>query len=139
MVADHLTFLPAWPGHRAGGLPRGAAAGPLELGLHQGGVRLPSDAGGRRLGRPGAVREKLAYLRDGVYASRNGMELAVFGLVFTDDSNDEEYSAAGAAIDLKPDGAEVEVTEENKAEYLQLFAEHRLVGAIQPQVCLSPA
>ena len=88
---------------------------------------------------PELYEKRLAYLRDGVYASRDGMELADLGLVFTDDSNAEEYSAAGAAIELKPGGAEVEVTEENKAEYLQLFAEHRLVGAIQPQVCLSPA
>ena len=84
---------------------------------------------------PELYGKRLAYLRDGGYASRDGIELADLGLVFTDDSNAEEYSAAGAAIELKPGGAEVEVTEENKAEYLQLFAEHRLVGAIRPQVC----
>jgi hypothetical protein len=28
----------------------------------------------------------------------------------------------------------LQVTEENKAEYLQLFAEHRLLHSIQPQI-----
>ena len=83
---------------------------------------------------PDLYEQKIAFIRDGVYASRDGMELADLDLVFVDEDNNEEYSVA--TTELKPGGAEIGVTEANKAEYLQLFAEHRLVGAIRPQVCL---
>ena len=55
-------------------------------------------------------------------------------LFFVDDSNQEEYSAAGISQELKEGGSSISVTEENKLEYLQRFAKHRLVGAIKPQV-----
>ncbi|KAJ1553967.1 hypothetical protein HK405_006391, partial [Cladochytrium tenue] len=37
-------------------------------------------------------------------------------------------------IDLKPDGSKIEVTEENKTEYVALMAEQRLVRAIRQQM-----
>ena len=37
-------------------------------------------------------------------------------------------------IELKPDGASIDVTPDNLEEYLQLYAEHRLVGTIREQV-----
>ena len=38
------------------------------------------------------------------------------------------------SIELKPDGANIEVTPDNLEEYLQLYAEHHLIGAIREQV-----
>ena len=38
------------------------------------------------------------------------------------------------SIELKPGGASIEVTPDNLEEYLQLYAEHHLVGAIREQV-----
>ena len=37
-------------------------------------------------------------------------------------------------MELRPGGAGIAVTEANKAEYLQRFAEQRLIGAIRPQL-----
>jgi E3 ubiquitin-protein ligase HUWE1 len=37
-------------------------------------------------------------------------------------------------IDLKPNGRNIPVTEENKAEYVRLVTEHRLTGGIQEQI-----
>ncbi len=37
-------------------------------------------------------------------------------------------------MELLEGGAEISVTEENKAEYVQLLVEHRVVGAIRPQI-----
>ena len=73
--------------------------------------------------------------RDSVYASRDGQTIAELDLRFQDDSNQEEYSAANDTHDLMEGGSEIAVTEENKMQYLQLFAEHRLVKAIHPQIC----
>lgn len=36
--------------------------------------------------------------------------------------------------DLVPDGSQVQVTDENKQEYVRLLAHHRLVLACKPQV-----
>ena len=38
------------------------------------------------------------------------------------------------SIELKLDGANIEVTPDNLEEYLQLYAEHHLVGAIIEQI-----
>lgn len=37
-------------------------------------------------------------------------------------------------IDLKPDGRNIPVTEENKQEYVQLVVEHRLTGSVKEQL-----
>lgn len=37
-------------------------------------------------------------------------------------------------VELKPDGANIPVTEENKHEYIKLLCEHRLKGRVQQQV-----
>ena len=39
-----------------------------------------------------------------------------------------------ASIELKPGGANIEVTPDHLEEYLQLYAEHHLIGAIREQV-----
>ena len=41
---------------------------------------------------------------------------------------------ASACTELKEGGGHISATEGSKVEYLQLPAEHRLVGAIRPQV-----
>ena len=71
---------------------------------------------------PELYTQRIQYLETSLYSSRDGMQLADLGLTFVDDSNDEAYTAGGgvASVELKPGGAEVEVTEENKAEYLQV-------------------
>ena len=66
-------------------------------------------------------------------------ELAAADLVFEDDSNDaaivyESKEEQRPTTELKEGGAGLAVTQANKGEYLQLLAEHRLVGAIGPQV-----
>ena len=37
-------------------------------------------------------------------------------------------------VELKPGGADIEVTEENKLEYLDLITQHRMTEAIRPQI-----
>eukprot|EP01049_Picozoa_sp_SAG25_P006959 SAG25_NODE_547_length_7025_cov_3.655357_4_plen_567_part_00 len=85
---------------------------------------------------PDLYETRIVYLRDGIYASRDGMELAGLDLVFEDDSNDAQYTEGHGrgSVDLKPGGATIAVTESNKIEYLQLFTEHRLLTSIQKQV-----
>ena len=60
------------------------------------------------------------------------MSLADLDLLFVDEDNDEVYTRTatgeGLAVELKPGGAEIAVTEENKLEYLGLLAKHRLSG-----------
>jgi E3 ubiquitin-protein ligase HUWE1 len=37
-------------------------------------------------------------------------------------------------VDLKPNGRNIPVTEENKQEYVQLLTEHRMTTAIRQQI-----
>ena len=75
---------------------------------------------------PELYEKRIVYLRDSVYASRDGIALDDLGLAFIDDSNDEQYTEGRgrAVVELKPGGGDIDVTESNKEEYLQLFAEH---------------
>ena len=75
---------------------------------------------------PELYEKRIVYLRDSVYASRDGIDLDELYLTFTDDSNDEQYTEGRgrAVVELKPGGGDIDVTESNKEEYLQLFAEH---------------
>jgi len=50
------------------------------------------------------------------------------------DANPSEKRRKLEKVELKPGGAKIQVTTENKAEYLQLFVQHRLIGAIKEQV-----
>ena len=79
--------------------------------------------------------KRVSYLRDGVYSSRDGLELADLELCF-EDENMEEYTGTTAcsSVELKPGGKELKVTNDNLEEYLQLWVEHRLCGQIQPQI-----
>jgi len=87
---------------------------------------------------PEAYEKKVVYIRDGVYSSRDRMALEDLGLTFTDDDDAkllyESLAERIACVELKEGGAEISVTEENKAEYIQLLVEHRVVGAIRPQI-----
>jgi hypothetical protein len=88
---------------------------------------------------PELFEKRIVYLREALYASRDGIALAELSLTFVDDSSDAALIFATEAerrqlSELKPGGADVAVTGENMAEYLQLFAERRLLGAIRPQV-----
>ena len=87
---------------------------------------------------PEAYEKKIMYLQDGVYSSRDGMVISDLALTFTDGSEPallyESTAQKHACVELKEGGGEIGVTEENKAEYIQLLVEHRLVGAIRPQI-----
>lgn len=41
-----------------------------------------------------------------------------------------------AIVDLKPNGANIPVTEANKLEYVQLVSQHRMTTAIQEQIAM---
>ena len=81
---------------------------------------------------------QIVYIRDRVYATRDGMTIADLELTFEVDAETAEYTAKGrkrpAPIELKGGGARIPVTEANRLEYLRLFVEHRLVGGIRSQV-----
>ena len=86
---------------------------------------------------PELYKKRVAYLRDSAYEAE-GVALSDLCLSFVDDTNQEEYSASSDVelnvVELKAGGRDIEVTEENKEEYLRLFVHHRLVGAIKPQL-----
>lgn len=48
----------------------------------------------------------------------------------------DEHESFGVMqkVELKPNGANIAVTEANKHEYIKLLCEHRLVGRVQQQV-----
>ena len=97
---------------------------------------------------PDLHKQRIVYLADSVYRDQ-GLTLEDLGLVFADESNDEAYTGR-SSVELKQGGDIIEVhppamtrkanpqcvqvTEENKAEYLQLFVKHRLLESIRPQV-----
>jgi hypothetical protein len=66
------------------------------------------------------------------------MALEDLALTFTDDDDEkllyDSLAERNACVELKEGGTEIRVTEENKAEYIQLLVEHRVVGAIRPQI-----
>ena len=85
---------------------------------------------------------KIVYIRDRVYAERDGLALDELDLTFEAEYEDvdQEYAcrtpsrARRVPVELKPGGCAIAVTEENRIEYLELFVEHRLVGAVQLQI-----
>lgn len=86
---------------------------------------------------PELYEKKIVYLQQSIFSSRDGMKLEDLCLTFDAQHYFDEYSAKRKkleTVDLKPGGSEIDVTEENKAEYLQLFAQHRLLGGIKEQV-----
>lgn len=84
--------------------------------------------------------QKLVCIRDSVCATRDGIGTGDLELTFEAEFNADEYTAkpgmpgAPAPVQLKPGGGAIAVTEANKLEYVRLFAEHRLVGEIRPQI-----
>ena len=66
------------------------------------------------------------------------MRNAKLGLVFFDNIDEAiVYHSADdrfVEVELTPNYVDTQVTAANLGEYLQLFAQHRLVGAIQPQI-----
>jgi hypothetical protein len=91
---------------------------------------------------PALYKGKVEYLRDSLYASNDGIAIEDLGLTFEDDGGfgeavvyeSKEERCNSGTVELRVGGAAVEVNESNKAEYLQLLAQHRLVGAIQPHI-----
>lgn len=83
---------------------------------------------------PVLYQQCVVCIQDGVHQSRDGMALDDPNVVrtFEAEFNFEDCTAKGMAapapVELKPGGADITVNEANKAEYLQLFTEHRLVG-----------
>lgn len=47
---------------------------------------------------------------------------------------DEEKLGKTVSVDLKPGGADIDVTDENKEEYVKLLIEHRFQRRIGPQM-----
>lgn len=74
------------------------------------------------------------YLRDRLYASRDGTALDDLDLTFEANFTAEEYASHRIVVELKQGGHDIAVTEANRLEYLQLFVEQRLVGEIRDQV-----
>lgn len=62
------------------------------------------------------------------------LENDITGIIDLDFSLEVEEFGAKKVIDLKPNGSEIPVTEENKQEYVTLVVEHRLDSAIKDQV-----
>ena len=77
---------------------------------------------------------QIVYIRDRVYATRDGMTIADLELTFEVDAEIAEYTTKGrkrpAPIELKSGSARISVTEANRLEYLRLFVEQPLVGGI---------
>eukprot|EP00729_Bicosta_minor_P005416 gene5416-2964_t len=80
---------------------------------------------------------------DGMPLAAYWSEVLTLGvLTFAVDPPKEAYSDGKPSekrrkldqVELKPGGAKIPVTDENTAEYLQLFVQHRLIGAIKDQV-----
>ncbi|DBB00800.1 TPA: hypothetical protein ACH3X1_000730 [Trebouxia sp. C0004] len=55
----------------------------------------------------------------------------VLDLTFTEES---DYFGKKELVELKPGGKDIRVTEENKREYVNLVARHRMTTAIKPQI-----
>ncbi|KAA6422593.1 MAG: ubiquitin- UPL1 [Trebouxia sp. A1-2] len=55
----------------------------------------------------------------------------VLDLTFTEES---DYFGKKELVELKPGGKDMRVTEENKREYVNLVARHRMTTAIKPQI-----
>jgi len=99
---------------------------------------------------PELYKNEVQLIENYVASENGGMTLAQYWsdvlmleqLTFAVDPPMEEYSDTGGAakkarvdkVELKPGGSKIEVTEANKAEYIQLFVQHRLLGAIKEQV-----
>lgn len=62
------------------------------------------------------------------------LENDITDVIDLDFSLEVEEFGAKKIIDLKPNGAQIPVTEENKKEYVDLVVEHRLESAIKDQV-----
>ena len=81
--------------------------------------------------------QKVLYLQDQLYASRDGVEIGALEMTFEVDMDHAEYADAKrkrATHELKRHGSEIAVTEDNKQEYLQLFVEHRVVRSVETQL-----
>ncbi|GHJ84973.1 hypothetical protein NliqN6_1375 [Naganishia liquefaciens] len=62
------------------------------------------------------------------------LENDITDIIDLDFSLEVEEFGAKKVIDLKPNGSQIPVTEENKKEYVELVVEHRLESAIKDQV-----
>ena len=100
---------------------------------------------------PVLYRTKVEYIRDSVYASKDGCTLADLCLDFEMaarsldpeaynfmvETNDADRAKAGDTVIIKRTSSgnnALPVTEANKMEFLDLFVKHMLVEEIQPQI-----
>ena len=69
-----------------------------------------------------------------VYNSLNWMlKNSIDGVLDLTFSADDERFGEVVAVDLKPDGKDIEVTDENKKEYVELFSQWKIVDRVQEQ------
>jgi len=82
---------------------------------------------------PEAYEKRVLYIRNCDHAALEELELT-----FIDDNEPallyESTAERNTFVELKEGGNETRVTEENKMEYIQLFVEHRVLGAIEAQI-----
>lgn len=61
------------------------------------------------------------------------LENSIDGILDLTFSADDERFGEVLTVDLKPDGRNIEVTDENKKEYVELFAQWKIVDRVQEQ------
>lgn len=61
------------------------------------------------------------------------LENSIDGILDLTFSADDERFGELVTVDLKPDGRNIEVTDENKKEYVELFAQWKIVDRVQEQ------
>lgn len=71
------------------------------------------------------------YYRNLRWMFDNSIEGAIFNLNFTAES--DEFGRV-RTVELKPGGANMQVTDENKQEYVQLMCEHKMTKSVQAQI-----
>ena len=69
-----------------------------------------------------------------VYNSLNWMlKNSIDGVLDLTFSADDERFGEVVTVDLKPEGKDIEVTDENKKEYIELFSQWKIVDRVQEQ------
>ncbi|ORY75381.1 hypothetical protein BCR35DRAFT_293021 [Leucosporidium creatinivorum] len=86
------------------------------------------------LGRPVGL-EDMAMIDADMHQSLTWMkDNDITDVLYEDFVDEHESFGVTQKVELKPDGANIPVTEENKLEYIKLLCEHRLKGRVEQQV-----
>ena len=64
------------------------------------------------------------------------LENDITGVIENTFTDENEVFGVMQTVELKPGGAQIAVTEENKREYVRLIVRHRLLHGIADQVCV---